>query len=165
MKKLPFIFIMFIILSCSKSDENITNPNSDTRINLPNWLTGKYKADKLFTQSPYPYSQPYSIEFKSGNDMIIKSTANSSEESLQKKIDDLVSSGKLISVEESYDTTSPDYYVIVIKYKPIPPRTSDEIMYFKILNTPLATPGKKISIIYGASGTYSTEDQSYYTLQ
>lgn len=169
MKKVLLILTLFIAVSCSKSEDSSDNTNTDTKINLPDWLNGTYKADHFGTTSPgvitlfYPKSNPYSIEFKSKNDMMTKAlSATNPIESLQSKINDLVSSGKLVSVEESYNTI-PDFtsYIIVITTKPIPPSTSNEHISFTITKSP-AMDANKIKIDYKNDGWGGS---SYYTLQ
>ena len=164
MKKITIILLCFTALSCSKSDDTANTPiaNTDNKINLPSWLDGFYKAENISLQYPYPKSQPYSMTFKSGNDIVIKGTSNSLIESLQSKIDGFISSDKLISVSESYDTNTYTNYTIVIRSKPIAPSTSQESIHFEIVKTSLPNT---VQVHYIISGRDSYSGSSYYKLQ
>ena len=166
MKKIILILLCFTVVSCSKSDETTNTPaaNTDNKINLPSWLDGAYKAELVSLQFPYPKSQPYSMTFKSGNDIVIKGASNSITESLQTKIDEFASMDKLISVSESYDTNATfNNYHLVITSKPISPSTSQNSISFEIVKTPLLNT---IQIIYKRSyqGDFYS-GKSYYILQ
>ena len=166
MKKITIILLCFTALSCSKSDDTADTPitNTDNKINLPSWLDGTYKAENISLQYPYPKSQPYSMTFKSGNDIVIKGASNSITESLQTKIDEFASTDKLISVSESYDAnTTFNNYHLVITSKPISPSTSQNSISFEIVKTPLPNT---IHIIYKRSyqGDFYS-GKSYYILQ
>ena len=165
MKKITLILLCFTALSCSKSDDTPNTPvaNTDNKISLPNWLDGTYKADNVSLQYPYPKSQPYSITFKSGNDIIIKGAANSLTESLQSKIDGFISSDKLISVSEEYDINTHINYQLVITSKPTPPTTGWNYIHLTISQTGISN---MIQVSYKTSieSSYYT-GQSYYKLQ
>lgn len=165
MKKITAILLCFTVLSCSKSDETPSTPvaNTDNKINLPSWLDGVYKADNVSLQYPYPKSQPYSMTFKSGNDIIIKGASNSLPESLQSKIDGFISSDKLISVNEEYDINTHINYQLVITSKPTPPVTGWNYIHLTISQTGIPN---MIQVSYKTSieSSYYT-GQSYYILQ
>ena len=165
MKKITAILLCFTVLSCSKSDETPSTPvaNTDNKINLPRWLDGVYKADNVSLQYPYPKSQPYSMTFKSGNDIIIKGASNSLPESLQSKIDGFISSDKLISVNEEYDINTHINYQLVITSKPTPPVTGWNYIHLTISQTGIPN---MIQVSYKTSieSSYYT-GQSYYILQ
>ena len=165
MKKITAILLCFTVLSCSRSDETPSTPvaNTDNKINLPRWLDGVYKADNVSLQYPYPKSQPYSMTFKSGNDIIIKGASNSLPESLQSKIDGFISSDKLISVNEEYDINTHINYQLVITSKPTPPVTGWNYIHLTISQTGIPN---MIQVSYKTSieSSYYT-GQSYYILQ
>ena len=173
MKKIILASFLFLQLSCSKSDENSgnINPSTDTKIDLPDWLNGTYRAAHYGTTTSftvyYPNSNPFSIEFKTQNNLLIKAKSTTIViESLQEKIDNFISSGKLISVEEFYNTV-PNFtsYILTIRTKPIPQEPGEDRIVFKITKSPYMDINQ-IKIDYEKhtdGGMYG--NSSFYTLQ
>lgn len=166
MKKITTILLCFTVFSCSKPDETPSTPvaNTDNKINLPTWLKGNYKCDHPNTMYPYPVTVPYGIDFRNGNDILIKGLSSSVFESLQGKIDGYISSEKLISVEEKYNdnVSGFDDYSILITTKPLPSHSYNEFIYFIITNTPLAG-ANKIHVIHNQTDNGSSSQ--YFSLQ
>ena len=107
-KKIIMFLVAILLVNCSSSVNevakvDIPNTSTDTKINLPDWLNGTYKSDNFGAfygggTLYYPKANPYSIQFVSQTDIMTKSIANSPIESVQQKINDFSSLGKLISV-------------------------------------------------------------------
>lgn len=119
MKKLLFFLSFATILSCSSSDDNSddsSNSNSDNKIDLPTWLKGLYKADRVYSQFPYPKSNPYSLNFIE-NDIFVKGSSNSEVISLKAFIENLKATGEFVSVIEVYNSSSLTNYRLIINYK------------------------------------------------
>ena len=164
MKKLLFFLSFATILSCSSSDDNSddksTDVTSDNKIELPTWLNGLYKSDKLNVTYPYPITHPYSLNF-SKNDIVVKGVASSTPISMQAFIDNLKATGKLVSVKELNNAIEGDTtYQLTITHKNNPTDSYTVVTMYRVMKL---ADTNKVKVWYETKDTMYVNEVVQYT--
>ena len=162
MKKLILLLSFVTLLSCSSSDDNSTDVTSDNKIDLPTWLNGLYKSDKLNVTYPYPITHPYSLNF-SMNDIVVKGVASSTPTSIQAFINNLKATGKLVSVKELYNAIDVDTtYQLTITHKNIPTDSYTVVTMYRVMKL---ADTNKVKVWYETKDKMYVNEVVQYTKQ